>query len=123
MVDLAAGRIEVTNLYDFVDLSNISLSWRVERDGEPIAAGELAPIPIPPRQARVVTIPWSPLNAGEARFFLLVEYRVLVVAAPWAEKNHVLGFTQLELPVARAGRNGRRLRACPGRQWNASVGR
>ena len=37
--DLKAGRIKVKNLYDFIDLSNLILNWKIECDGEFVDGG------------------------------------------------------------------------------------
>ena len=98
-VDLGSRTVEVTNLYDFVDLSHVGVSWRVERDGETIESGELAPLAIPPHQSRTVELPYARPSSIEGRLFLILLFR-LAAATPWAEKGHTLALVQLELPGA-----------------------
>ncbi len=98
-VDLGAGTIEVTNLYDFVDLSHLAVSWRVERDGETLETGELAPMAILPHQSRTVQLPHAPTSSIEGRLFLNLHFR-LAADRPWAAKGHPVAIAQLELPGA-----------------------
>ena len=98
-VDLGSGTVEVTNLYDFVDLSHVAISWQVECDGKVIEAGELAPAAIPPHQSRTVQLPYSPPSLIEGRLFLILRFR-LAATRPWAEKGHTIAVVQLELPGA-----------------------
>ncbi|HEY0827819.1 MAG TPA: glycoside hydrolase family 2 TIM barrel-domain containing protein, partial [Bacilli bacterium] len=40
-VDLKKGSFRIANLYDFIDLSHLTLTWKVEMDGETCEQGEL----------------------------------------------------------------------------------
>ncbi len=98
-VDLGSGKIEVTNRYDFVSLAHVALSWHIERDGQSIEAGELAPQAVPPRESWTIQLPYASPQAVEGRLFLILRFR-LAEATPWAEKGHTLSLVQLELPGA-----------------------
>jgi len=69
-VDLAAGRIRLTNRYDYLDLADAPLagSWRIAMDGKPIQAGTFALPNCAPHQSVEVTIPcvW-PTGQAHAR--------------------------------------------------------
>ena len=41
-VDLNTGKIKISNLYDFIDLSHLRLVWKVEKDGIPVDFGEIS---------------------------------------------------------------------------------
>jgi len=58
-VDLASGRIRLTNRYDYLDLAEAPLaaSWRLVLDGKPIQAGTFALPNCAPHQFVEVTIP------------------------------------------------------------------
>ncbi len=96
-VNLAAGEIRITNLYDFKDLSHIKLNWKVEKDGEVIETGEIYDINLMSYQTMNVFLPYKfPKQAG-GRYFLTVSYCQKYDTA-WAEKGYEIGFEQFELP-------------------------
>lgn len=97
-VDLAAGKIKVTNLYDFIDLSHLILNWRVEKDGETVASGEVANINAAPHRSRTITLQYTLPEKADGRYFLTVSY-TLANNTWWAEKGYEIAFTQFELPV------------------------
>jgi beta-galactosidase len=55
--DLAKGLIEVKNLYDFIDLFNVTLVWKVERNGEVIKQGEVTDLTVAPGQSQIIDLP------------------------------------------------------------------
>ncbi|HUX22381.1 MAG TPA: glycoside hydrolase family 2 TIM barrel-domain containing protein [Spirochaetia bacterium] len=95
-VEPASGRIGLTNLYDFIDLSGITLLWWVEEGGLRVDSGEIELDAIGAHQTRALQLPLAAKNAGERRF-LTIELQ-LRQETPCAEKGHSLGFSQLELP-------------------------
>lgn len=99
-VDLAQGKFKVTNLYDFINLSHLSLNWRVERDGEMIDEGELEPLAVAPQKSRIVALPYSLPARADGRYFLRVSY-TQVNSTEWAEKGFEVAFAQFELPTGK----------------------
>lgn len=100
-VDLTAGRIEVTNDYDFLSLSHVKLLWRIESDGERIAGGEIAALDIAAHAVREITLDFGSLHSeSDGRRFLNLTYQ-LAEDRPWAKSGHILGFDQFELPSQR----------------------
>jgi beta-galactosidase len=99
-VDLRSGKIRVTNLYDFINLSHLLLEWKVEKDGEIIDHGEIDGIAVAPHKSRIVTLPCSIPERADGRYFLTVSY-TLVTNTAWAEKGYEVAFEQFELPVGR----------------------
>lgn len=99
-VDLAAGKIRMTNLYDFTNLSHLLFEWKVEKDGEVIDGDELEGTALAPHKSKIVTLPYILPSMADGRYFLTVSYSLLTDTA-WAEKGHEIGFTQLELPVGK----------------------
>ena len=96
-VDLKIGKIKVTNLYDFTDLSHLSLCWTLEKNGVRIDSGYVDNLTIAPHKSRMITLPYSfPKDPG--RYFVKVCYALLVDTA-WAEKGYEIAFSQFELPV------------------------
>jgi beta-galactosidase len=93
----AEGKVRVTNRYDFIDLSDVVISWRVEHDGETVEQGELPSLQTPPHGTELVTIPYSLPNAAGRWFLsLFVTQRTDKL---WAASGHELTNEQFELPV------------------------
>ncbi len=99
-VDLNSGEIKVINLYDFIDLSHISLKWKVEKGGETIDGGELCNLSAPPHSSQNISIPYSLPEKPDGRYSLTISYE-LKKDTEWADRGFELGFTQFELPVGK----------------------
>ena len=97
-VDLLQGKLRITNLYDFRDMSCLALSWRLERDGETAGEGYLGPASLAPRQSRTLALPFAVPAGAEGRYFLKVSFS-LAENMPWAEKGYEVAFRQFELPA------------------------
>jgi beta-galactosidase len=97
-VDLKKGTIKVTNLYDFVDLSRLSLTWKVEKDGVTVQQGEICSLATAPYASEVVELGYSLPDKCSSRYFLTVSF-VQKKDTLWAEKGYEVAFAQFELPV------------------------
>jgi beta-galactosidase len=98
-VDLAAGQIEIENLYDFVNLDFVSGSWTVMADGEVLAEGELPQLETGPAQTEIVTIPLPEITPEPGvEYWLNLSYR-LTEATLWAEAGHEVAWEQFKLPI------------------------
>jgi beta-galactosidase len=104
--DAAAGKIRVTNRYNFQDLNGCELRWRLEADGERIDGGTLAMPPLAAGESAIVTLPLKlPASAANSRgvlprtgeLFLTVE-AALKDDAPWAAAGHVIAWEQFPVP-------------------------
>lgn len=98
VLDILSGKIKVTNLYDFIGLSHLTLNWVLERDGALVCSGESSGMNAAPHESQVVVLKYDiPENTG-GRYFLKVFY-TLSKDMPWAKKGHEIGFAQFELPA------------------------
>jgi beta-galactosidase len=96
--DAAAGKIRITNKYDFQDLSGLELRWRLERDGKVIQQGKQPAPKLGPDQAETVTLPLQLPKSDEAgEVFLTVEL-VLASDIAWAPSGHVVAWEQFVVP-------------------------
>ncbi|GAB4114195.1 MAG: hypothetical protein Kow001_15620 [Acidobacteriota bacterium] len=109
-VDLGAGRIRITNLHQFTNLSDLEGVWELQRNGERIESGTLD-VDLPPGESREVTIPFQhpsgppdpehliSIGSGSARTFhsLMISFR-LRHDVPWAEAGHEVAWEQFVLP-------------------------
>ncbi|WP_309472214.1 beta-galactosidase domain 4-containing protein [Paenibacillus sp. YN15] len=91
----------VTNLYDFVDLSGLSFLWKVEKDGETAAQGELSKVNAQPGQSSTVQVPFRHPADADGSYYLTVSARTRR-DYPWAEAGHEVAFAQFRLPGAAA---------------------
>ena len=97
-VDLQAGRIKVTNLYDFIDLAHVSFDWRLEKDGAIVSSGQIADLAAGPQESCEAILPYAFPASADGRYFLILN-GTLKTGASWADKGHEIGFAQFELPV------------------------
>ncbi len=99
--ELSAGRVRITNLYDFISLAHLTLSWKLEKDGEAVAEGCLEGVDAAPHEAVTVTLPYTMPEKADGRYFLTVSFQQAGSTA-WAEKGHEVAFEQFELPTGKA---------------------
>lgn len=97
-LDLAAGKLQVLNFYDFINLDFLDISWELTENGASLQKGLLNRLSLDPKKEKVITIPFKKpkLNPG-SEYFLTVRFS-LARKAPWAEKGHVLAWEQFKLP-------------------------
>lgn len=98
--DLKKGTIKITNLYDFIDLSDIVLMWKVEKDGQLVGQGEISDLTVEPQKTETFQIPYDLSQVSKGRYFLTVSCLQRKDTA-WAERGYEITFEQFELPVAR----------------------
>lgn len=99
--DLTQGQLAVTNLYDFIDLSALAFQWKVEKDGETAAQGELPDVNAQPGQSGVAQVPYRLPQGAAGRYYLTVSVRTRQ-DSPWAEAGYEVVFAEFELPAAPA---------------------
>ncbi len=97
-VDAAAGKIRITNKYEFQDLSQFELKWRLEGDGKLLEEGQQPAPDLAPGKSATVTLPIHMPAAGEyGEVFLTVEL-ALKAATNWAPAGHVVAWEQFAVP-------------------------
>jgi beta-galactosidase len=98
-IDLAAGRVRVTNRYHFRDLSGLSIQWRVTADGEVLQSGSLPALNTEPGETAELTVPYQTPDARPATdYWLELSFR-LDQAESWAPAGHEVGWAQFALPI------------------------
>lgn len=92
LVDTIRGTIEIYNERFFSDLSNVSLTWRLLSNGEPVDSGSLAALSVGPQQRVRLDLPgYQPLKDGEVA--LQVRY-TLKQAEPLLSAGHEIAKTE-----------------------------
>lgn len=99
-VDLAQGRIEITNKLDFVTLSHLTGRWELTVDGEPVQSGSLPRMSTRPGFSETIAVPYSqPRLLPGAECFLTLRF-ALAEDTIWAKAGHEIAWEQFKLPVA-----------------------
>ena len=100
--DLASGRIELKNRYDFIPLDRFDLVWELAADGKLMTSGKIERPAVAPRTAKVFRIPLPKFQPQPGvEYFLNVSLRA---RADWAgvPKGHVVAAEQLPFPAGGA---------------------
>jgi beta-galactosidase len=97
-VDLLKGSIKVINLYDFIDLSHVKLTWKLEKDGNLVEQGELTNINISPQASQIFVLPYRIPKSTVSPYFLTIS-SYMKEDVEWAEQGHEISFAQFELPI------------------------
>jgi beta-galactosidase len=98
-VDLNSGVVQIENKFDFINIRNYSLAWKVEGEGRIIAQGKLPPQDVVPHASIKVRLPISPFTREPGiEYFLTLSWRT-AEAAPLIPKGHEIAWDQFKLPI------------------------
>ena len=98
-VNLADGLIEISNKYDFTNLSEFIIEWGIESDGKIIQSGKLSIPDFTPKTKTNVMLPFEEIvPVPGAEYFLNVKASR---SDEWnsVPQNHVYAAEQFKLPV------------------------
>ena len=96
-VDLAHGKVKITNRFYFTDLSGYQVSYAVCRNGHPVRSGVLT-LDLPPQESQVVTLPVDRLKVAPGDEYFL-DFKVTSLhPTPLVPAGHVIASEQFELP-------------------------
>jgi beta-galactosidase len=110
-VNLADGRVEILNAYDFNGLDWLDLFWEVRAEDRVIGEGTIADFDLEPGQRGEIEVPLQGLNLQPGIEHWLDLSFQLAADTSWAEKGHEVAWEQFQLtPAAQRG-----LPASPGR--------
>jgi beta-galactosidase len=91
-VDLNASKIKVTNLYDFIDLSHLSLIWRLEQKGMIISQGQIYDLNVAPGNAEILLLNnYTPAQNSVLTISLVQKKDTL-----WEKSGYEIAFQQFE---------------------------
>lgn len=98
-VDLKAGKVELTNRYDFSNLKELEISWKVMGDDKVLGQGVLPPLDLEPHAAREISLPVPQIDVQPGtEYFLMLTYKTRN-EAPMVPKGHKMGWDQFKLPL------------------------
>ncbi|WP_281888668.1 glycoside hydrolase family 2 TIM barrel-domain containing protein [Paenibacillus sp. YYML68] len=93
-VQLQAGRLRLTNLYDFIDLSHLSFHWKLERDGQLLEQGVIDGLRTNPHASEEVVVPFSSASARIIDELTLTVSCCLQDETVWCSRGHEVMFAQ-----------------------------
>ncbi len=98
-IDLLAGKIEIFNQYDFIDLNGFDFSWEITGDGKRVANGKLPELKIAPHQSQVVAFDFPKIQpkAGVEYFFKI--RAITNREQPLLPKGFEVAWDQYKLPL------------------------
>lgn len=99
-VDPLVGAIDVENRYDFLDMSNLILSWELMKDGVAVESGQIDTLSIPPHSKMTIKLPYEvqEKQTGKCAYFLNTYFETKEVPSFMDTKMNVYT-NQIELPV------------------------
>jgi beta-galactosidase len=95
-VDLSAGKLKITNLHDFIDLSHLGLHWKVEKDGQTIEQGQIWQLDASAHEHQLVTLPYAWPKSQDSCYTLTLSCWMNRQTS-WAEMGYEVAFTQFTL--------------------------
>jgi beta-galactosidase len=98
-VDLASGRIAITNRFDFVNAAGVAAGlWTVTADGRETGSGRLPPLDIEAGASREFTLDLPRITPEPGVEYWLTIRFVTLSETAWASEGHEIGWEQWKLP-------------------------
>jgi beta-galactosidase len=98
--DLAAGKIELRNRYDFIGLDRFDLVWELTANGKSVASGTVSKPAVAPHSSKTIGLPLPRLQAQPGLEYHLNLSLQAREASPGIPKGHVVAAEQFALPIA-----------------------
>lgn len=97
-IDLVAGTVEITNRYDFTDLSGLDITWALAAEGRVVQRGSLPRLTLRPGERQAVTVPFARPEPEPGVEYQLELSFALAASTPWAEQGHEVAWEQFLVP-------------------------
>lgn len=99
-VELQKGIVRIKNLYDFISLDHLNISWDITADGRILESGSILMPDIKAGESKNVNLPFSiPQNVAPGTDYWLNIYFTLASCTPWAPVGYTVAWEQFKLPV------------------------
>jgi beta-galactosidase len=95
-----AGRLRITNMYDFGDLHHLAFAWQLEEQGRPIAHGTLAVPHLAAGESASIPVPQGLPDVGREAWLTI--RATLAEAQIWAPKGHEVSTGQIPIAPTKA---------------------
>ncbi|GGH73517.1 beta-galactosidase/evolved beta-galactosidase subunit alpha [Pullulanibacillus pueri] len=105
--DLREGKLLLKNLYDFITLDHLQLSWAIEADGVVLEQGTCGIPILRPHETAAIQIPFT---TGEKQvkpnteYLLNIAFR-LAYDTNWAQAGYEIAWEQFKLPMGKTEEN------------------
>jgi beta-galactosidase len=112
-VDLKTGSVRIVNKYDFLNLYFSELKWQISADGKILQQGSDGRMNIPPKESKVVSLPYQlPDPTPGIEYWLNLSF-TLAENTNWADAGHEIAWEQFALPVEKTNRKVKSLKDIP----------
>jgi len=98
-LDVNAGKFEVINKYDFLNLNNFGFDWRIEADGIKVAEGKLSSLNVPAHGKIEVSVPINLKPEPGKEYFIIFSVKT-IAATDLIPVGHEVAYEQFELPIS-----------------------
>ncbi len=97
--DDSLNQFSVENRYDFIDIAQYDLHWKIEADGKLFAQGQQTLPSIKPNKSANITLALPKLPATDNKEYFITLTAVLPAPQGLLPTGHELAFEQFKLPV------------------------
>ena len=100
-VDLAAGKIKITNTHAFTNLSVYNIFWSLTENADTLESGQLK-MDIPPGESKIITLPIKKtVKKSKYEYYINLSF-LLAQNNDWAKKGHEVIWEQFKIPIERS---------------------
>ncbi|MFC2083700.1 glycoside hydrolase family 2 TIM barrel-domain containing protein [Bacteroidota bacterium] len=96
-VDLATGKVEIINHYDFTNLESLDFYWIIEGNGVVINKSDKFQIDVVPGSSILITL--DGINPDPYTEYLLTLFAVTRMATKLVPAGHIVAYEQFKLPI------------------------
>lgn len=97
--DIKSGTFEIENRYDFINLNQFNLAWRIEADGKEFAQGSSKLPSIKPTEKVMINLALPSLPADDNKEYFITLSAVLPKTIGLLSAGHELAYEQFDLPT------------------------
>ena len=97
--DINKGRYLVENRYDFIDLAQFDLQWKIEADGTLFAQGQQSLPSVSPSKKEIISLSLPKLPDSDNKEYFITLSAVVREPHGLLTTGHQLAFEQFQLPV------------------------
>lgn len=94
--------VEITNKFDFVDLSDYNFTWTLESDGKPVQTDKLEVPTILAQSTEIVKIPYDLSGLDLSKEYFLKLEAHLSQTSKSLPQNHLVAYEQWQLPITQS---------------------
>ncbi|NIA31529.1 MAG: DUF4981 domain-containing protein, partial [Actinobacteria bacterium] len=98
-VDLASGKIKIINMFDFKNLNDLDIIWKIMGDGEQLANGIITNPDVPPHDSKVFSLNLPEISPRPGVEYFLNFSVITTRAAGVVQAGHEIASEQIKLPV------------------------